>query len=106
NVLYKRMPGSRRAQLHRRIGEHVESFYGERAGEIAVELAMHFEQGANYKQAVKYLQQAAVNDIRRFAYREAVVLARRGLELLARLPNRPQRVQQQLRLQLTLGEPL
>ena len=106
NVLYERVPPSRRAQLHRRIGEHEESLYGERAGEIAVELAMHFEQGANYTQAVKYLQQAADNDIRRFAYREAVALARRGLELLARLPDSPQRVQQQLRLQLTLGVPL
>lgn len=37
----------------------MESLYGERAGEIAVELAMHFEQGANYEQAVEYLQQAA-----------------------------------------------
>ena len=106
NVLYERVPRSRRAQLHRRIGEHVESLYGERAGEIAVELAMHFEQGANYEQAVKHLQQAADNAIRRFAYREAVVLARRGLELLAKLPDSPQRVQQQLRLQLTLAVPL
>jgi tetratricopeptide (TPR) repeat protein len=106
NVLYERVPPSRRVQLHRRIGEHAESLYGERAGEIAVELAMHFEQGANYTRAVKYLQQAADNDLRRFAYQEAVVLARRGLELLARLPDSPQRVQQQLRLQLTLGVPL
>jgi DNA-binding winged helix-turn-helix (wHTH) protein/tetratricopeptide (TPR) repeat protein len=106
NVLYERVPPSRRVQLHRRIGEHAESLYGERAGEIAVELAMHFEQGANYTQAVKYLQQAADNDIRRFAYQEAVALSRRGLELLTRLPGSPQRVQQQLRLQLTLGVPL
>src|SRR5262249_11695240 len=106
NVLYERMPESTRAQLHRRIGEHLESLYGERAGEVAVELAMHFERGANYSQAVKYLQQAADNDIRRFAYQEAVALSRRGLELLARLPASPQRVQQQLRLQLTLGVPL
>src|SRR5262249_13912696 len=88
-VLYERLPASRRAQLHRRIGEHVESLYGERAGEIAVELAMHFEQGANYEQAVEYLRQAADNDIRRFAYREAVALSRRGLDLLARLPDSP-----------------
>jgi DNA-binding winged helix-turn-helix (wHTH) protein/tetratricopeptide (TPR) repeat protein len=106
NVLYERVPASRRVQLHRRIGEHVESLYGARAGEIAVELAMHFEQGANYEQAARYLQQAADNDIRRFAYQEAVALSRRGLELLARLPDSPQRVQQQLRLQLTLGVPL
>jgi predicted ATPase len=67
---------------------------------------MHFERGSNYKQAVKYLQQAADNDIRRFAYREAVVLSRRGLELLRKLPDIPERAEQELCLQLTLGVPL
>ncbi len=106
NVLYERVSASRRVQLHRRIGEQGEELYGERAREIAAELAMHFEQGANYKQAAKYLQQAAENDIRRFAYQEAVGLARRGLELLERLPDTPERAEQELRLQLTLGVPL
>ena len=67
---------------------------------------MHFERGANYKQAVKYLQQAAENDIRRFAYREAVALSRRGLELLERLPDTPERARQELWLHVTLGVPL
>ena len=106
NVLYERVSGSRRVELHRRIGEQGEVIYGERAGEIAAELAMHFERGANYKQAVQYLQQAAENAIRRFAYQEAVGLARRGLELLERLPDTTERAQQELWLHLTLGVPL
>ena len=106
NVLYERVSPSRRVQLHRRIGEQGEMLYGERAREIAAELAMHFERGSNYKQAVKYLQQAADNDIRRFAYQDAVGLSRRGLELLWRLPDTPERAEQELCLQLTLGVPL
>src|SRR5262249_29456025 len=106
NVLYDRVPPARRVQLHRRLGELGEELYGEHAREIAAELAMHFERGANYKQAVKYLQQAAENDIRRFAYREAVGLSRRGLDLLAKLPDTSERHQQELSLQLTLGVPL
>ena len=106
NVLYERVSASRRVQLHRRIGERGEELYGERAREIAAELAMHFERGRDYKQAAKYLQQAAENDIRRFAYREAVGLSRRGLELLERLPDTAERAQQELCLQLTLGVPL
>jgi predicted ATPase len=106
NVLYERVSASRRVQLHRRIGEQGEALYGERAREIAAELAMHFERGADYKQAAKYLQQAADNAIRRFAYREAVVLSRRGLELLLKLPDTPERAEQELCLQLTLGVPL
>jgi predicted ATPase len=67
---------------------------------------MHFERGANHKQAAKYLQQAADNAMRRFAYQEAVDLSRRGLELISKLPDTPERAQQELCLQLTLGVPL
>jgi DNA-binding winged helix-turn-helix (wHTH) protein/predicted ATPase len=106
SVLYERVPASRRVQLHRRIGEEGEALYGERARGIAAELAMHFERGANHKHAVKYLQQAAENETLRFGYQEAVGLARRGLELLERLPDTHERARQELSLQLTLGVPL
>jgi predicted ATPase len=106
NVLYNRLPASRRVQLHRRIGERGEEIYGERAREIAGELAMHFERGRDYKRAAKYFQQAADNAMRRFAYQEAVGLARRGIELLGRLPETADRTAQELCLHLTLGVPL
>src|SRR5262249_43243377 len=70
-VLYERSSVSRRVQLHRRIGVRGEILFGERAKEIAGELAMHFEQGADYQQAARYFQLAADNAVRRFAYREA-----------------------------------
>ena len=106
NVLYERVSASRRVQLHRRIGEQEEALYGEGARAIAAELAMHFERASDLKKAAKYLQQAAENDIRRFAYREAVGLARRGLGLLGKLPDTPERAEQELSMQLTLGVPL
>src|SRR5262245_54578835 len=106
NVLYERVSESRRMQLHRRIGERGEALYGDRAREIAAELAMHFERGGDYKRAVKYLQQAAEDDIRRFAYLEAVSLARRGLGLIKRLPDTPERARQELSLHITLEVPL
>jgi DNA-binding winged helix-turn-helix (wHTH) protein/tetratricopeptide (TPR) repeat protein len=106
NVLYDRTSHSRRIQLHRRIAERGEAVYGERAREIATELAVHFERGQDYQRAARYLQNAADNAIRRFAYREAVTLAQRGLELLAKLPDGAERAQQELCLQLTLGVPL
>ncbi|HEV8371236.1 MAG TPA: AAA family ATPase [Pyrinomonadaceae bacterium] len=106
DVLYEQVPVSRRVQLHWLMGERGEEVYGERAREIAAELAMHFERGRDYKRAAKYLQQAADNAIRRFAYRDAVGLARRGLELLWKLPDTTDRAEQELCLQLTLGMPL
>lgn len=106
NVLYDRVSASRRVQLHRKVAELGEEVYGERAKVIATELAMHFERGRDYCRASRYLQQAADNAIRRFAYREAVALARRGLELLAQLPESSECSQSELCLQLTLGVPL
>ena len=106
SVLYERLSVSRRVLMHRRIAERGKEVYGERCKEIAAELAMHFERGRDYTQAVKFLHQAADNAIRRFAYQEAVGLARRGLELVGRLPDSLERNQQELWLQLTLGVPL
>jgi DNA-binding winged helix-turn-helix (wHTH) protein len=106
NVLYDRVSPLRRVQLHRRIAERGEEVYGERAGEIASELAVHFERGRDDKRAAKYLQRAADNAIRRHAYREAVALARRGLAVLATVPDSVERDEQELCLRLTLGVPL
>jgi len=103
NVLYQRVSASRRVQLHRRIGERGEDVYGERAGEIAAELAMHFEQARDYQRAVKYLEQAAENAAARFASHETVTLSRRALELLKTLPETSERAQQELALRIMLG---
>lgn len=105
-VLYERVPAPRRVRLHRRIGERGEAFYGEGARAIAAQLAMHFELGGDNQRAAKYLQQAADNALRRFAYQEAIALSRRGLDLLLKLPDTPERARQELCLQLTLGVPL
>jgi DNA-binding winged helix-turn-helix (wHTH) protein/predicted ATPase len=106
NVLYERVLLSRRGQIHQRIGEQLEALYGDRAGEIAAELAMHFERGSSDRKAVRYLKQAADNDIRRFAYRDAVELSRRALQLLEKLPDSAERDRQELAIQINMGMPL
>jgi DNA-binding winged helix-turn-helix (wHTH) protein/predicted ATPase len=106
NVLYDRLPAARRVKLHRLIAERGEEVYGERAAEIAVELAMHFERGRDYQRAAYYLKQGANNAIRRFAYQEAVDLARRGIELINHLPHTREVLAEALCLHLTLGVPL
>jgi predicted ATPase/DNA-binding winged helix-turn-helix (wHTH) protein len=106
DVLYKRIAVTRRAQMHKRISERGEAIYGEQVGEIAAELAVHFEQGRDWQQAVKYLEMAAANASRRFAGYEALALARRGVELLRLLPESPERRPQELSLRLILGASL
>lgn len=102
-VLYDRVAASRRVRLHRMIGERVEAGYGERAGEIAGELALHFERGQEKWRAVQW---QAAEATRRSAPREAIHHVRSALALLATLPETPERAEQELRLQLALAEPL
>jgi predicted ATPase len=106
NVVYDQVGAARRIRFHHRVGEREEQAYGERARERAVELARHFELGRDYRRAVQYLRQAGENALRRVAHQEAIRLLRRGLELLKILPDTPERLQQELRLQLTLAVPL
>ncbi|NOT56072.1 MAG: tetratricopeptide repeat protein, partial [Deltaproteobacteria bacterium] len=77
-----------------------------RAGERAAELAVHFERGRDYQRAVRYLRQAGENALRQHGYREAIEHLTRGLELLGTVPETPERIQQELSFQLTLGAAL
>jgi predicted ATPase/DNA-binding winged helix-turn-helix (wHTH) protein len=106
NVLYERMTAGKRLTLHRRIGERMESAYGSRTGEIAAELAVHFERARDYDRAVNYLKLAGENAIRRSAYIEAIALLARGLDLLGKLPESAQRKQRELALHIPLGNAL
>src|SRR5262245_5172302 len=103
NVLYERVSASRRVQLHRRIGERGEEIYGERAGEIAAELAMHFERGWDYMRATKYLQRAAVVAQRLYANEDAINLLSHGLALLEQLPPGAKRDAEELNVQLAMA---
>ncbi len=103
DALYGRLTARRRQRLHRQIGERVEQAYGERAREMAAELAMHFERGREYNKAIQYLQQAGLNAEARSAYHEARSLFLRGIDLLQTLPGSAQCVQQELSLQISLG---
>jgi predicted ATPase len=106
DVAYRRIPPLRRSDWHHKIGERKESAYGERAGEIAAELAVHFEQGRNFQQAVHYFSQAGENAVRRSAYQEAVLQLSKGLDLLAVWADAPHRITQELRILTMLGPAL
>src|SRR5581483_152829 len=105
-VLYDRVPSARRARLHRRIGARGAEGYGERVKEIAVELAVHFERGRDYRQAARYLEQAGENAMQRSAHVEAIRHLTKALQLLKTLPDTSERARQELTLQTALGVPL
>lgn len=106
HVVSQQVPVERGLQLHRRIGARLEAAYGAQAGEHAAVLAMHFAAGRDYARAVPYLQQAATNALRRWAYAEALGHLQHALAVLPLLPDTPARHQQEIDLHLALGPTL
>jgi len=102
-VLESRIPPARRVVLHRRIGDRLERGYGGRAGEIAAELAVHFEMARDTSRAVTHLQRAADTSRRRSAYLIAEDQLRRALTLLMELPVSAERATREIELRMDLG---
>jgi len=84
---YDRIPDKQRQRLHRRIGEALEATHGERAVEIAPELAVHFERAGDYVRAVHYLAAAAVRARQRLAWQEGIECLESAIRLTAQLPD-------------------
>jgi DNA-binding winged helix-turn-helix (wHTH) protein/tetratricopeptide (TPR) repeat protein len=103
DAVYARLTAARRTALHHRMGERFEEAYGDRANEIASELARHFEQGRNLDRALRYREQAARKALRRSAPREAIEHLAAGLAILSRLPGGHARLEHELQLRLALG---
>lgn len=102
----ERVSIEKQQQWHLRIGERKEAAYGNRASEIATELAVHFEQGRDYRRAIHYLQQAGENALYCSALTEAIAHLNKGLALLHTLPDSPERTERELTLRVILGAPL
>lgn len=86
DTLYRHLTPAQQVQLHRGMGECLETAYGERVGEIAAELAMHFERGRDTRRTVKYLRLAAEKSAKRYANPEAKQYLTRALKLIDQLP--------------------
>src|SRR5262249_6352300 len=86
-----RGPPNRQRRWHLQIGVRKETGYGAQAQEIAAELAVHFEQGRDADRALRYLQYAADNALRRSAHADAITHLTKALALLTGLSETPER---------------
>ncbi len=105
-VLYGRLPIGHQVQLHRLIATRQEAGYGDRAGEIATELANHYRRAKSKQKAIQYFQLAGQRAITRAAMLEAERHFTGALELLSELPQSVERDRCELELQLALGPAL
>jgi predicted ATPase len=102
DVLYSQVSPTRRVELHRAIGVQLERAHGDRAGEIAAELAAHFDLGGDAARAVRYLQHAGRSALANSAHHEAIRHFTRALELLPLAENRAS-TEREVALLLGLG---
>jgi predicted ATPase len=106
NALYASLRPTRRAASSAAVAEALLGFYGEQSSGVASELAHLYEAARDFPRAAEYFRLAAQRASQVFASQEAVVLARRGLALLQTLPETAARNEQELALQVVLGNTL
>jgi len=102
-VAYNSVLIERRRALHERVGATMESLYGSQLDDHLSELARHYSLGANVQKAVDYLQLAGERAAQRSAYAEAISHFTKAVDLLKTLPDAPERIRQELALQIALS---
>jgi DNA-binding SARP family transcriptional activator/predicted ATPase len=107
-VIYSGIPVRRRQHLHTRIGQAMETLYAPDVETLAAELAFHLEQAQRLDKgltakALHYLRLAGQRAVRLSANEEAIAHFIKALELVKTLQNTPERAQQELVLQISLG---
>ncbi|MGE0822193.1 MAG: adenylate/guanylate cyclase domain-containing protein [Candidatus Binatia bacterium] len=106
DTAYQSLLKSTRQQYHRQIAQILEERFVETKESQPELLAHHYTEAGLTEQAIPYWQQAGQKAVQRSANMEAIAHLTKGLELLKILPETPERNQQELTLQLTLGTPL
>ncbi|MFQ5344202.1 MAG: AAA family ATPase, partial [Anaerolineae bacterium] len=105
-VAYAGVSTARRRLLHRRVAQALESVHTHDVDAVSGQVAAHYERAGLPAQAIPYYQRAAEAAVRVCANNEAADHLTRGLTLLEALPQTAKRVEQELALQLALGNAL
>ncbi len=101
--VYSNLAETERTYLHEDIALTLEEIYGEKAKEIAPQLAWHFEEAGNFEKAFEYLLAAGQQAQTLGSNKEAIIHYERGLALVKQLPATPELLPIELGLQAGLG---
>jgi class 3 adenylate cyclase/predicted ATPase len=105
-VAYGTVLQERRKALHERTAQAIEQLFHTKLEDHYSELAYHYSRSGNTQKAIEYLYLAGRQAVQRSANTEAIRHFTTALKLLETLPDMPERVQQELTLQVALGAPL
>jgi TOMM system kinase/cyclase fusion protein len=103
---YQSLLRSTRQRYHQHIAQVLETRFSETAETQPELVAYHYTEAGLSAQAIPYWQRAGQRAVERSAHAEAIAHLTKGLEVLTTLPDTPERVQQELDLQTTLGPAL
>lgn len=106
NTAYDSMVRSTRQDIHKRIAGSLIKLRSDIEQTAPELLAHHYTQAGLVDQAVGYWLRAGERAHGRSANEEAIAHLNNGLQLIATLPESPDRRQRELTLQVTLGVPL
>ncbi|MGE3779905.1 MAG: serine/threonine-protein kinase PknK [Pirellulaceae bacterium] len=102
-ALYAALLPTRRRTVSKALAEAWERHLGNEPSPSAAELACLYEAGREPARAAQQFYLAAQHAGRVFAHRDAIALARRGLDLLSSVPDSPSRQCLERQLQTLLG---
>ncbi|HEX6573642.1 MAG TPA: protein kinase [Gemmatimonadaceae bacterium] len=106
NVLYASLSVSRRVQLSKSVAETILRMQKGAPGPFASGLGFLFEAARDADKSSQFFAAAARNAAKVFANQEASVLAKKGLSMLAKVEESPDRQRRELALQTVLGTTL
>jgi predicted ATPase len=106
DVAYASLLRERRAALHERVAQAVESLYAERPDDHLDELAHHYTRSGNTTKAVEYLQLAGRQALIRSGLTNGISYLTQALELLETLGQSGKPAKQELEVRLLLGPAL
>jgi class 3 adenylate cyclase/predicted ATPase len=106
DAAYELLLRTRRRELHRRIADVLDQSLPAIAEAHPELLAHHYTEAGLTEQAIPHWQKAGQRASQHSAHVEAINHLTKGLDLLDTLPDTPQRAQQELMLQITLGPAL
>ena len=106
DVAYQSLLRSTRQQYHQRIAQALEAQFPETVETQPELVAQHYTEASLVAQAIPYWHRAGQRAHARSAHVEAIGHLTKGLELLQRLPDTPERTQHELDLQIALGQAL
>ena len=103
DVAYGTVLHEQRKSLHEQTGQAIEKLYHDTLEDRYSALAHHYARSDNHEKAIIYLGLAGQQAAQRSANQEAITLLEQAISLVQRLSETPQKLQQELTLQATLG---